>query len=405
MLIDLNNPTLNQFAQNAEFGIERESLRVTSDGKLAQTGHPFIGNPQLDRDFCENQVEMIGDVFNDPADLNHQLDDLLNEIDAELVKSNELLWAFSNPPHFDSEDEIPVAQFHGALQGKSEYRHYLAEKYGKTKMLFSGIHLNISFTERLLQAAFEESGVEVYTEFKNDIYLRLAKRLTQFAWLAVYLTAASPVADASFGIKSNVYSSIRCSEHGYWNDFTPILDYSSLKSYVRSIALYIVNDDLKAASELYYPVRLKPRGANSLETLFQNGVNHLELRVLDVNPLTRTGIFTEDIRFIHLLLLWFCSLPDFDFDEEKQIQAIADVKAAAVFGSAEIKNRAAKTLEEIKRFTAQYFQNYLNIVDYQLNKLRDGNSYAEIVSRKFTDDYMANGLALARRYQGGERDV
>ena len=405
MLIDLNNPTLNQFAQNAEFGIERESLRVTSDGKLAQTGHPFIGNPQLDRDFCENQVEMIGDVFNDPADLNHQLDDLLNEIDAELVKSNELLWAFSNPPHFDSEDEIPVAQFHGALQGKSEYRHYLAEKYGKTKMLFSGIHLNISFTERLLQAAFEESGVEVYTEFKNDIYLRLAKRLTQFAWLAVYLTAASPVADASFGIKSNVYSSIRCSEHGYWNDFTPILDYSSLKSYVRSIALYIVNDDLKAASELYYPVRLKPRGANSLETLFQNGVNHLELRVLDVNPLTRTGIFTEDIRFIHLLLLWFCSLPDFDFDEEKQIQAIADVKAAAVFGSAEIKNRAAKTLEEIKRFTAQYFQNYLNIVDYQLNKLHDGNSYAEIVSREYSKDYMNKGLALAKSYQRGERDV
>ena len=405
MLLNFNNSIINRLAQSAEFGIERESLRVTSDGKLAQTKHPFVGNPQLDRAFCANQAEMIGDAFNDPADLNRQLGNLLDEIDAELVNNNELLWAFSNPPHFDSEDEIPVARFRGALQGKSEYRHYLAEKYGKTKMLFSGIHLNISFTESLLQAAFEQSGAKVKSEFKNDFYLRLAKRLTQYAWLEVYLTAASPVADASLGIKSNLYSSIRCSEHGYWNDFTPILDYSNLKNYVRSIARYIVNGDLKAASELYYPVRLKPRGANSLETLFQNGVNHLELRVLDVNPLTRTGIFTEDIRFMHLLLLWLSSLPDLDFDEEKQSQAIADVKAAAVFGNAEIKNRAAKTLEEIKRFTAQYFQNYLNIVDYQLNKLHDGNSYAEIVSREFTDDYMAKGLALARRYQGGERDV
>ena len=405
MLLGFNNSNINRLAQTAEFGIERESLRVTSDGKLAQTKHPFVGDPHIDRDFCENQVAMIGDVFNDPADLIRQLGGLLNEIDDELVKSNELLWTFSNPPKFDSEDEIPVARFHGAQRGKSEYRYYLAEKYGKTKMLFSGIHLNISFTESLLQAAFQESGAEIYTAFKNDFYLRLAKRLTQYAWLAVYLTAASPVADASLGIKSNVYSSIRCSEHGYWNRFTPILDYSSLKKYIRSIARYIVNGDLKAASELYYPVRVKPRGVNSLETLLQNGVNHLELRVLDVNPLTRTGIFSEDIRFIHLLLLWLCSLPDFDFDEEKQIQAIADVKAAAVFGNAEIKNRAAKTLEEIKRFTAQYFQNYLNIVDYQLNKLHDGNSYAEIVSREYSKDYMNKGLALAKSYQRGERDV
>ena len=405
MLLCFNNSYINRLAQTAEFGIERESLRVTSDGKLSQTKHPFFGDPHIDRDFCENQVEIIGDVFNDPADLIFQLGGLLNEIDVELVKNNELLWAFSNPPKFDSEDEIPVARFHGAQRGKSEYRYYLAEKYGKTKMLFSGIHLNISFTESLLQAAFQESGAEIYTAFKNDFYLRLAKRLTQYAWLAVYLTAASPVADASLGIKSNVYSSIRCSEHGYWNRFTPILDYSSLKKYIRSIARYIVNGDLKAASELYYPVRVKPRGVNSLETLLHNGVNHLELRVLDVNPLTRTGIFSEDIRFIHLLLLWFCSLPDFDFDEEKQIQAIADVKAAAVFGNAEIKNRAAKTLEEIKRFTALYFQNYLNIVDYQLNKLHDGNSYAEIVSRKYSKDYMNKGLALAKSYQRGERDV
>ena len=405
MLLDLNNSYINRLAQNAEFGIERESLRVTADGKLAQTEHPFVGNPHIDRDFCENQVEIIGDVYCDPSDLNRQLVSLLDKVDAELVKNNERLWAFSNPPHFGSEDEIPVARFHGAQRGKSEYRHYLAEKYGKKKMLFSGIHLNLSFTDQLLKTAFLYGNYPDFTEFKNGFYLRLSKRLTQYAWLAVYLTAASPVADASLGIDSNVYSSIRCSEHGYWNDFTPILDYSSLKSYVRSIARYIVNGDLKAASELYYPVRLKPRGANSLEMLLQNGVNHLELRVLDVNPLTRTGIFTEDIRFMHLLLLWLSSLPDFDFDEGKQIQAIADVKAAAVFGNAEIKNRAVKTLEEIKTFTRQYFPHYLNIVDYQLNKLYDGNSYAEIVSRRFTDGYMEKGLALARAYQRGEGDV
>lgn len=405
MLLDLNNLHINRLAHTAEFGIERESLRVTSNGTLAQTEHPFMGNPHIDRDFCENQVELIGDVFTSPDDVNRQLGELLDEVDAELVKGNELLWAFSNPPRFGSEDEIPVALFHGSQRGKSEYRYYLAQKYGKRKMLFSGIHLNLSFTEELIQIAFKESGATVYTEFKSNFYLSLAKRLTQYAWLAVYLTAASPVVDSSLGFESNVYSSIRCSEHGYWNDFTPILDYSSLKNYVRSIAQYIVNGKLKGASELYYPVRVKPRGANSLESLLQNGVNHLELRVLDVNPLTRTGIFAEDIRFMHLLLLYLSSLPDIDFDEAAQIKAISDVKAAAVFKNAGIKHRAEETLKEIQYFTARYFPNSQSVVDYQLNKLTEGNSYAEIVSRKFSKEYMEKGIALAKFYQRGGRNV
>ena len=405
MLFDLNNSNIRNLLKKAEFGIERESLRVTSDGRLAQTEHPFVDAPHIDRDFCENQIEIIGDVFYCPDGINRQLNQILDEIDERISGNNELIWPFSNPPKIRSEDEIPVAQFGGKLKSKSEYRYYLAEKYGKKKMLFSGIHLNYSFSNQLLKTAYLYGNYSDFDEFRNGVYLRLAKRLTQYSWLVVFLTAASPVADPSIGVESNVYSSIRCSEHGYWNDFTPILDYSSLKGYVRSIARYIVNGNLKAASEFYYPVRLKPRGANSLETLFQNGVNHLELRVLDVNPLTRTGIFTEDIRFMHLLLLWLSSLPDFDFDKGKQIKAIADVKAAAVFGNAEIKNRAAKTLEEIKRFTVQYFPHFLPVIDYQLDKLTDGNSYAEIISREYSKDYMNKGLALAKSYQRGERNV
>lgn len=405
MLLDLNHSHINRLARTAEFGIERESLRVTSDGRLAQTKHPFNGNPHIDRDFCENQIEIISDVFRSPEEMNHQLGQFLDEINGELIKHNELLWAFSNPPAFGSEDEIPVARFYGTQRDKSVYRRYLAKKYGKAKMLFSGIHLNISFTEALLQAAFRESGAAVFTDFKSDFYLRLAKRLTQYAWLVVFLTAASPVADASLGIKSNLYASVRCSERGYWNDFTPILDYSDLTSYVRSVTRYIANGDLKAASELYYPVRLKPRGANSPEALLQNGVNHLELRVLDVNPLTRTGIFVEDVRFLHLLLLYLASMPDFDFDEEEQRKAIGDVKAAAVFGNTEIKLRAKEALAAIERFTARCFPVYQPVVRYQINKLCEGNSYAEIVSRRFSEAYMTKGLALAKAYQRGEQDV
>ena len=405
MLFDLNDKNIQKHLSEAEFGIERESLRISSGGRLAQTKHPFGDHRNIDRDFCENQVELIGDVFTTPEQLNAQLNALLDEVGAALEKNGELLWPFSNPPKFESENEIPVADFQGSQRSKSLYRYYLAEKYGKKKMLFSGIHLNLSFSEALLRAGFEQSSEENFSQYKNDLYLKLSARLTQYAWLVVFLTAASPVSDTSIGVESNLYSSIRCSEHGYWNTFTPILDYLSLPQYILSIARYIESGNLKAASELYYPVRLKPRGANSLEALLQNGVNHLELRVLDVNPLSRSGIFVEDIRFIHLLLLYLASLPEQGFDAEAQTRAIKDIKSAAVFGNPEIRLRAEKALGEIESFVKIFLPDHLPAVRYQLDKLSKGCSYAEIVSKRFTEGYMKKGIALAGKYLRGDPDV
>ena len=266
-------------------------------------------------------------------------------------------------------------------------------------MLFSGIHLNFSFSAKLLESAFLQSGTDDFADFKNNLYLRLSKRLTQYAWLIVYLTAASTVADITVGTGSNIYSSIRCSKLGYWNFFTPILDYTSLKGYVGSIQKYIDDGNLKSVSELYYPVRLKPRGENSLESLSQNGINHLEIRVIDVNPLSETGIFTEDIKFIHLLMLYLVSLSEFDFNDTLQIKAINDIKSASVFGNEETHKKAVQVLDDIKEFTEKNFPEYTDILNYQYNKLISGNSYAEIVSKRFGDDYMKKGLELAGEYQ------
>ena len=56
MLFDLNNNTIKKCLKQAEFGIERESLRINIDGRLAQSPHPFQDNKNIDRDFCENQT-------------------------------------------------------------------------------------------------------------------------------------------------------------------------------------------------------------------------------------------------------------------------------------------------------------------------------------------------------------
>ena len=49
---------MNSHLFEGKFGIERETLRVNSFGRLAQTPHPFGNDPHITRDFCENQIEL-----------------------------------------------------------------------------------------------------------------------------------------------------------------------------------------------------------------------------------------------------------------------------------------------------------------------------------------------------------
>ena len=158
MFFDIKNHILKEYLAQAEFGVERECLRVCGDGSLAQSPHPLEENKNIDRDFCENQIEFISDVFCEPEQVNEQLLYLQKIVNGKLKENGEFLWAFSNPPKISGEDEIPVAEYSGNLQNKSVYRHYLAKKYGKIKMLFSGIYLNFSFTEKLVKSAFEQSA-------------------------------------------------------------------------------------------------------------------------------------------------------------------------------------------------------------------------------------------------------
>ena len=270
---------IRNYIGQGEFGLEKESLRVDAQGHLSYTPHPFGERADITRDFCENQTEMITDVYETATEVVDHLARLHREVGETILKlstGKEYLWPFSNPPRLWENEEIPVAQFEGEQREKTVYRNYLASKYGKRKMLFSGIHLNYSLPDPMLREEYkittkqedavqvEESGYRIY---KDQVYLQLAQQLTKYTWFIVYLTAASPVLDFSFctykdsgndWVKEDLhkYASVRCGEKGYWNDFTPILEYADLESYIQSIEHYVESGQLKGASELYYPIRL-----------------------------------------------------------------------------------------------------------------------------------------------------
>ena len=418
MTFNFSNPAVKETLYSGGFGLERETLRVDKKGRLSQTLHPFGDDPHISRDFCENQVEIITPPTGSPREAVSSLLSLHRKASEKLLSlptGREVLWPFSNPPAITGEDEIPIARFSGTQSDKTTYREYLARKYGKRKMLFCGIHCNFSFHESLLQAGFEESGTDTFREYKDSVYLTLAQRLVEYGWLIVWLTAASPVSDPSLfdeGTEGSRYASPRCGDLGYWNDFVPVLQYGSITDYTDSIWRYIKEGAIVSPSELYYPIRLKPKGENRLDHLRTSGVNHIELRMLDVNPLTPASIFEEDIAFIQLLILWLMSLEESEMDETAQKNAVANIKNAALYDeqyiriahrgeSTPIREAAGEILRNMRDFfrSVDAPEKVFSILDYQQKKTEDArNRYAVKIREQYGENYSAKGLALASKY-------
>ena len=238
--------TTNVQLLSGTFGLERETLRVTAEGSMARSPHPFPDDPHIVKDFCENQAEINTGVHDTAQGAIDELSEHSNRLTEEIKKRGERLWLYSNPPAIKNEDDIPVALYEGDQQGKHSYRLYLAEKYGKYKMTLSGIHVNYSLSEEMLQYSFSHSSYSDFIKFKNHAYLRLAQGLLNYGWLINLLLSASPVCDGSYFSTERLgetviteYASIRCGKEDYWNNFTPILSYDDILAYAGSIQHYL----------------------------------------------------------------------------------------------------------------------------------------------------------------------
>ena len=413
-------PTLYQLAFDGSFGLERETLRVDEQGFLSQTPHPFPENPRIDRDFCESQIEIVSPVCSSISELHRAVELIDEEAKAGLKKLSpkEYLWPFSNPPYILGEDHIPVAKYEGAQKYKEDYRVYLSHKYGKRKMLFCGIHFNYSYSDRFLHKMMDREGESDVQSFRNRMYLRLSEQIELTSWLPVFLTASSPVFDGSFAedaargqTRFSGEASMRSGRDGYWNEFIPIIDYTDMDRYTASVELYVKSGQLYSPSEWYTPVRVKPRGENSLEALRKNGANHIELRMLDVNPLSHIGVLKEDLMFLHLYLIYLTFHEREPFGEAEQIAAVEDHKNAALFDAEQVavhlhgEKRSLPEashvfLEEMEAFYRSIGrEDVLHVLAIMKKRcLVKETRHAYRIRRLFGEDYVRRGMELAKLY-------
>jgi len=331
-------------------GIEKESLRVRSDGSLALTPHPArlgsaLTHPHITTDFSESQLELITGVH---ADADACLQEL-TEIHEVVMRAigEELLWASSMPCNLPADEAIPLGRYGTSNVGRAKtvYRMGLSYRYGRRMQTISGIHYNFSMP-----------GVG------SDGYFALIRNFRRLSWLPLYLFGASPAVCTSFVAgrphelqelsSGTLYlphaTSLRMGRLGYQSDAQSklIVSYNSLKSYAASLhealtvpyppyeKIGIREGDayrqlstslLQIENEFYSPIRPKRRikpGERPLRALRERGVEYVEVRLMDLDPFNPVGINAHTMRFLDILLL-YCLLEDSPPDTPQELLAIA----------------------------------------------------------------------------------
>ncbi|MGQ7392452.1 bifunctional glutamate--cysteine ligase GshA/glutathione synthetase GshB [Streptococcus suis] len=311
-----NSPILQ-----ATFGLERESLRINTDNRVAQTPHPeSLGSrsfhPYIQTDYSEPQLELITPVAQSTKEARRFLG-AITDVACRSMNKDEYLWPLSMPPHI-TEDEIQIAQLESEFE--YQYRVGLGQRYGKLLQSMSGIHYNFELGKDLTQQLFEASDYDDLITFKNALYLKLAQNFLRYRWLLTYLYGASSLAEKGFLTEEiGCVRSIRNSNYGYVNAPDVHISFSSLEQYVTDIEQAVASGQLSAEKEFYSAVRL--RGAKTSRDFLTKGITYLEFRNFDLNPFEPLAISQETLDTTHLFALALLWLDDMERVDEELAQA------------------------------------------------------------------------------------
>jgi len=412
----IKNHQLQSLFIEGNFGIEKEGLRTDMEEKLAMTDHPYtlgsrLYHPYMMTDFSEAQPELITPV-RPSLELSMNWLEALHDVLHRSLPDDEYLWPNSMPNILPEEEEIPIIRYNDP--DAIRYREYLAESYGKKKQTISGIHFNFSFSDAFIEAVFEhQSQFNTLVEFKNDLYIKLAGNFLKYEWVLLYLFGASPYADPSFyDSKSgrllkkptDYVRSLRNSSFGYHNHEEVIVNYDSVECYVKDIENFVETGHLSEEREFYGNARLRGRGER-LRDMLDTGVDYIEFRSFDLNPLDRLGISYDQGRFYHLFFLYMVWL-----DSEATVEEITEGQEKNLntadenpFESSAFKEEGLQILEDMSSMLNELslIDKYGDLIDKAKEKFEypDRTLSARVAAQIDEQGYLAHGRELGLKYK------
>lgn len=341
-----------QLLRDSRIGIEKESLRVGSDGVIAQTSHPqalgaTLTHPNVTTDYAESLTEFITRPHRSIPDVMQELDELHRWVYSHL--GDEIFWATSMPCILRGEDSIHIADYGPSNLGmmKTVYRRGLGHRYGKMMQVIAGVHFNYSFPDALWQALYEaEAATGSLQDYRSANYMEMLRNLKCFGWLVPYLFGASPAVCESF-LEGNpttleyfghgtyfesFATSLRLGDIGYQNrreeESGVDIDFQTLTNYIATLEQAIdtscpryerigVEENgyykqlntmlLQIENEYYCSVRPKviPDGLEKpVRALQRRGIEYIELRSVDLNVFDPLGVNEQQLYFLEALMIY-----------------------------------------------------------------------------------------------------
>jgi len=227
-----------------------------------------------------------------------------------------------------------------------------------------------------------------------------------------YLFGASPIAEANFfengeqPLKRPVRSIRQSQKYGFENKFPG--DYSSVENYAKKVMNAVKAGKLQSAAELHGQVRFK--GNNDLNKMVKEGVDYIELRMLDLDPTSSVGIRTGTLRFIRLLTGYFIMSPSLKESEAGRVIARADemnehVALEDPTASCEYAPTAKALIRHLQLFVNQIqagpeYQEILDDLEYRINHPETTPS-GQLVEKIKNNSLVDYALHQARKYQDG----
>ena len=359
-------------------GLEKEGLRVDPAGRIVQTPHPAalgskLTHPHITTDYSEALLEYITPVYCRPADAMAFLGDLHRFTYRYL--GEELIWPASMPSRLDGNDSVPIADYGTSNVGtmKRVYRKGLDVRYGRIMQAIAGVHYNVSLPDDLWALLRELEGAvgTPMSDYRSQRYFGLIRNFRRHSWLLLYLFGASPALDRSFlpdgelpdklqahGAETLISpwaTSLRMSDLGYQNKVQAQLKicFNSLSNYVNTLRNAIstpwpayaalgVNEDgewrqlnaniLQIENEYYSdirPKRVTRHGETPSQALEAGGVEYIEVRCLDLNPLLTLGLDEQQIYFVDAFVMW-CLLAESPWISDEECESLDDNRRLVV---------------------------------------------------------------------------
>lgn len=460
----LSNPAKADRLTGIARGIEKESLRVEANGMLAQTPHPAslgaaLTHPNITTDFSEALLEFITAPSSSIDTVMNQLEEI-HRVTYQNI-GDELLWVNSMPCQLGSDASIPIGQYGSSNVGKmkSAYRRGLGNRYGRLMQTIAGIHYNFSVPDSLWEDLQISAGnQQSLQDFKSDGYLGLIRNFRRYSWLLLYLLGAAPAICRSFvgdhdhrltSVGSDTHSlyqpyatSLRMGDLGYQSDAQSSLAvcYNDLPQYTETLKkalsqAYPAYDTiglkdsageyqqlstnlLQIENEFYSTIRPKRTAASGetpVHALIERGVEYIEVRCVDLNPLLPCGIDEETICFLDTFLL-FCLLqdsPPTDAEEyvcipkniDRTVYSGRDPALSLLRGKEEVPLREwGRTLLDEMRPVASLLDSanqtvtYTHVLDVMLDRIHDDSSTpaAKLLTEMRENDETYYGMAMRK---------